>query len=124
MDGAKVLIVDDVADTGRSLKLVYETLAKQAKMVKTTTLYCKYWSAIKPDYFAEETDAWIIFPWELHETVKKLGVRLLGEGRTVNGIEVELIKTGMSPGIVKRFVDETFRGERRGENSSRPLSGK
>jgi hypothetical protein len=67
----KVLLIDDVADQGISLKeaerACYE---KGAKEVKTATVHLKPWSIIKPDFYVAETDAWIIYPWEVYETIK------------------------------------------------------
>jgi hypoxanthine phosphoribosyltransferase len=72
MDGKRVLIVDDVADTGRSLELVKEhTIQKGAREVKLATLYRKPWGIVKPDYFEKETERWVVFPWDLKETVRK-----------------------------------------------------
>jgi hypothetical protein len=61
----KILLVDDVADTGGSLKFVLEHMKKNSKgKVKVATIACKPGSDFKPDYFIFETDKWIIFPWE------------------------------------------------------------
>lgn len=68
----KVLIVDEAADTGKSLKLVKEHVVDEgASRVTTATVYCKPWSIIKPDYY-EETSRWIVFPWETKETLRKI----------------------------------------------------
>ncbi len=71
--GLRVLIVDDVADTGKTLAHVvnYVSLYGPAE-VRTATLYVKPWARVRPDYYGEETDAWIIFPWEKMETVREL----------------------------------------------------
>jgi hypoxanthine phosphoribosyltransferase len=71
--GKNVVIVDDVADTGESLKEIKNYLqAKKPRRLAVATLYFKPWSTLKPDYFAAETDAWIIFPWERYEAIKLL----------------------------------------------------
>ena len=68
----KVLVVDDVADTGESLKLVNSHLTKQgASEIKIATIYYKPWSNIVPDYYEKETRCWIVFPWERKEAVRK-----------------------------------------------------
>lgn len=56
-----ILIVDDIADTGKTL------LEFQDKKFHTATLYYKTRSAVKPTYYAEETKNWIVFPWESWE---------------------------------------------------------
>lgn len=72
VDGKRVLVVDDIADTGRSLKLVKDHVTqKGAREVKVATLYRKPWSLVKPNYCEAETELWVVFPWDLKETVRK-----------------------------------------------------
>ncbi|MGC9145386.1 MAG: phosphoribosyltransferase [Nitrososphaeria archaeon] len=71
--GKKVLLIDDVADQGISLKVSKEEcLKKGAKEVKTATLHLKPSSQFIPDFYAMVTDAWIIYPWELYETIRQI----------------------------------------------------
>ncbi|MFP3225090.1 MAG: phosphoribosyltransferase family protein [Nitrososphaeria archaeon] len=64
----KVLIVDDVADTGETFLFVSEHMMKKgAKSVMLASIFLKPWSRVRPNYFVEETDEWIVFPWELGE---------------------------------------------------------
>ena len=71
--GRKVLIVDDVVDSGRTLEVVSEQVRlRGASEVRTAALYYKPRSIIKPDYLVVETDKWILFPWELGEFVREL----------------------------------------------------
>ena len=61
----KVLIVDDVADTGETLEFVLKHVReKGAKEVKVATVAYKPKSRVKPDYYVFETNKWIVFPWE------------------------------------------------------------
>ena len=70
----KVLIFDDVADTGESLAFTQKYLLKKgASQVKTATLFLKHWSNILPDFYSATTDAWIIFPFEKREMKNLLG---------------------------------------------------
>ncbi|NYZ77112.1 phosphoribosyltransferase [Candidatus Micrarchaeota archaeon] len=71
--GKKVLIIDDVADTGKSLIAAREYVnRKGAKEIKTATIHFKPHSILKPDYFVAVTTAWIIYPWERHEVEREL----------------------------------------------------
>lgn len=63
MNGLKVLIADDVADTGETLALVKELMSQHAGEVRTVTLYAKSHSIIEPDYVWKRADKWITFPW-------------------------------------------------------------
>ncbi|SEC99770.1 hypothetical protein SAMN04489844_3432 [Nocardioides exalbidus] len=63
LSGLKVLIADDVADTGRTLELVHEFCEGHVAEARTVVIYDKPHSVIKPDYAWRETDLWIDFPW-------------------------------------------------------------
>jgi hypoxanthine phosphoribosyltransferase len=60
---ARVLVADDVADTGATLRLVREFCAPHVAEVRTAVLYEKPWSTISSDYVWRRTDRWITFPW-------------------------------------------------------------
>jgi hypoxanthine phosphoribosyltransferase len=67
----KVLVVDDVSDQGDSLiKLVDLLKGNNAAEVRTATIHFKPWSKLRPDFFVRETDSWIIYPWELYESIR------------------------------------------------------
>jgi hypoxanthine phosphoribosyltransferase len=108
----KVLVVDDVADTGESLKLVNSHLKNQgASEIKIATIYYKPWSIIVPHYYEKETRCWIVFPWEQKETVRKTVEKFRGEGRTVEDAKEKLISSGLNRELVERFIKEIFREE-------------
>ena len=108
VNGKRVLILDDVADTGRTLKLVKDhLLSKGAREVRIATVYYKPWSIIVPDYYEKETKKWIIFPWERKETVRNLMKKYSEEE-----VRRKLIHSGMNPNLVERFINE-IRSEKR-----------
>ena len=73
LKGKKVLIVDDVADTGRSLMVAKDHIkSKGAKEIKVATIHYKPNSIFKPDYFVKTETAWICYPWERHETEREI----------------------------------------------------
>ena len=61
--GLKVLVADDVADTGYTLKLVREVIAQHVAEARTAVLYRKPRSVVAPHYAWRTTDRWIVFPW-------------------------------------------------------------
>lgn len=73
LNGKKVLIVDDVADSGKTLKMVMELISEKGLSLDGTTsalvdakcavIYEKPRSVIKPDFSWKITDKWINFPW-------------------------------------------------------------
>ena len=61
--GMRVLVADDVADTGHTLELVRSVIARDVAEARTAVLYVKPWSVIEPEYAWRRTDRWINFPW-------------------------------------------------------------
>ncbi|GAB2858371.1 phosphoribosyltransferase [Nocardioides pacificus] len=71
LSGAKVLIADDVADTGKTLELVRAYCADHVADVRMAVIYEKSRSIVKPDYVWRRTDRWIDFPWSCLPPVRK-----------------------------------------------------
>ena len=67
----RLLVVDDVADSGRTLHLVLDLLRKHGTEVRSAVLYGKSRSEISPDYVWKHTDDWIVFPWSAEPPVTK-----------------------------------------------------
>nr|WP_042195326.1 phosphoribosyltransferase [Kibdelosporangium sp. MJ126-NF4]CEL21938.1 Xanthine-guanine phosphoribosyltransferase [Kibdelosporangium sp. MJ126-NF4]CTQ92718.1 Xanthine-guanine phosphoribosyltransferase (EC 2.4.2.22) [Kibdelosporangium sp. MJ126-NF4] len=63
LTGAKVLVADDVADTGATLKLVRDFCEDHVAEVRCAVIYEKPHSKVKCDYVWRNTDRWINFPW-------------------------------------------------------------
>ena len=60
---ARILIADDVADTGHTLRSVQEFCAGKVGEVRTAVIYEKSRSLVECDYVWRRTDLWINFPW-------------------------------------------------------------
>ena len=69
LDEARILIADDVADTGHTLESVEEFCAGKVGEVRTAVLYEKSRSLVKCDYVWRRTDLWIDFPWSDRDPV-------------------------------------------------------
>ena len=67
--GCSVLVVDDVADSGKTLGLVLDLVAERVARARTAVLYDKPRSVIHPDYCWRSTERWIVFPWSQHPPV-------------------------------------------------------
>ncbi len=59
----RLLVVDDVADTGRTLALAREFCAQHGPEVRTAVLYEKPQTVVRCDFVWRRTDRWIDFPW-------------------------------------------------------------
>jgi hypoxanthine phosphoribosyltransferase len=65
----RVLIADDVADTGATLALVQEFCEGKVAEVRCAVLYEKPRSTVKCEYVWRRTDRWITFPWSAQDPV-------------------------------------------------------
>ncbi|KGE04337.1 phosphoribosyltransferase [Pseudohaliea rubra] len=69
----RVLLVDDVFDSGRSIRAIFDKLRARARrnMPETMRVATPWYKParnvtdITPDYYVHETDAWLVFPHEL-----------------------------------------------------------
>jgi hypoxanthine phosphoribosyltransferase len=101
--GKKALLVDDISDTGRSLKLAKNHLFEQgAKEVKIAALYAKKTTTIMPDYVEKGTDRWVVFPWEIKETLRRITQKQEGK-RAANQEIAKLIKVGLPKHLAERI---------------------
>lgn len=105
IQGEKILLFDDVADSGGSLTFVEKHLwQKGVKSITTATLLYKPWSTFKPDYFGAETDAWIHFPYDAVQD----GINLLArkwQKQKISEVEIKrrLKSLGTNPDWVKFY---------------------
>ena len=81
LSGKRVLVVDDITDTGESMRISVEYVKTLNPLeVKTVTLRHIEGSKFKPDYYAEEiTWRWVIFPWNFTEDLCNLIERIQGK---------------------------------------------
>ena len=70
LENTRVLVVDDVADTGETLKLVVDLLEPAVAEVRSAVLYRKARSILTPDYCWRGTESWINFPWSTEPPVR------------------------------------------------------
>ncbi|MBN9632851.1 MAG: phosphoribosyltransferase [Actinobacteria bacterium] len=63
LEAKRVLLVDDVSDSGRTLALVVDLIAASGADVRTVCLYSKPHTVLEPDFVWRRTDRWITFPW-------------------------------------------------------------
>jgi hypoxanthine phosphoribosyltransferase len=63
--GKRVLVVDDVSDSGRTLAMVVALLGRTGAEVRSVCLYSKPGTVAEPDFTWKVTDRWIDFPWSV-----------------------------------------------------------
>jgi hypoxanthine phosphoribosyltransferase len=69
LSGARVLIADDVADTGATLALVKDFCAEHVADARCAVIYEKSHSEVQCEYVWRYTDEWINFPWSVEAPV-------------------------------------------------------
>jgi hypoxanthine phosphoribosyltransferase len=102
--GKKILVVDDISDTGRSLKLAQECLQEQGALeIRVATLYLKPQSITKPDFYEKQTCNWVVFPWEIKETLRKITKKFEGKRAAKKEI-AKLVKAGLPKHLVEELL--------------------
>ena len=69
LEGRRVLLVDEVADSGRTLDLAVRLLTDRGAIVRSVVIFTKPTTIIRPDWSWKDTDLWIDFPWSWQGSV-------------------------------------------------------
>jgi hypoxanthine phosphoribosyltransferase len=90
--GQRVLVVDDITDTGESLALATAHVAEHGALsIESATFLHITHSKFRPTYVGEEIPrgawVWVVFPWNYWEDVRTLALRAYDEAKTVEGAE-------------------------------------
>ncbi len=101
----KVILFDDVNDSGDSLEYALKYLSHFGPTsITTATLFHKPHAKIKPDFIGSETDAWIVFPHERREVIDGLALKWKKTGLKIKEIKARLIKIGLPEKEVNIFL--------------------
>ncbi len=93
ISGKRLLVVDDVADTGDSISIIMDYLKEQNPIdIRTAVLHYKTCSTTIPDYYGEKLEEWnwIIYPWAFYEDLAGFVQKLLD-----NPLTDEELQTGL-----------------------------
>ncbi|NLF88862.1 phosphoribosyltransferase [Candidatus Bathyarchaeota archaeon] len=106
VDGKKVLLVDDIADSGRSLQYAVNYLRGQgACEFKIATVYYKTQSIVEPDFYEKKTERWVVFPWEAKETLRKIVCRKAGRRQQSQEV-AKLVRSGLPEHLALRLLND------------------
>jgi hypoxanthine phosphoribosyltransferase len=76
LTGHAVLIVDDVWGSGRTITAVKNRVSAAGSFPETCVLhfnpYRSMFGSARPDYYADVTDAHIVYPWEINRGTDKV----------------------------------------------------
>ena len=59
-----ILLVDDINDSGKTLKTIYDLINAYPKNIYNATLIYNQESSIKTDFYGKIIKNWYVFPWE------------------------------------------------------------
>jgi len=91
----KVLLVDGISDSGKTLTKAIDYLKKEGpRSITTATLFYKPHSIFRPDYYVKETSDWILFPYEATEWILAFTKSMLKEGKKKKEIHQFLSRLG------------------------------
>jgi uncharacterized protein len=103
--GKRVLVVDDVSDTGHSLRVVANHLRrKPVKELRVCTIYMKPKSVFRPDFYSRTTSKWVVFPWERLEAVHLISKRFKDDRKRVPLTIRALKGSGMSALLTRKLL--------------------
>lgn len=98
----RVLLVDDIADTGTTLRRAIGYLKRfRPASITTATLFYKPHSRMRPDYFAKQTTRWILQPFEMTEWIYTFTKKLTEEGKSKAEIQSFLEGVGYRADQIK-----------------------
>ena len=108
LEGKKILLVDEVADTGDSLFHAIEHVKKLGVgEYRTAVLHLKPTSRVIPDYSMVKTTSWMVYPWENRESIISL-VKLFKVEKpsmTMKQIRDKLVfEVGFEPTVADYFI--------------------
>jgi len=109
IDKKRVLLFDNVVETGKTMKLAFDYLnMRGAEKISTAVLFYKKTSVFIPDFYCLKSDAWIIFHLEVVEAIKCLGVRWLDKNLQLKEIKQRFLAIGLLPEEVKEAMKIIF----------------
>lgn len=90
-----ILLVDDIADSGKTFKRAISYLRTfRPSSITTASLFYKPHSSFRPEFFAKETGLWILLPHEVTEWVKTFTQKMQSEGKSKAEIQIFLKSLG------------------------------
>ena len=98
VDKKRVLLFDNVVETGETMEMATEYLSMcGAEEIITASLYYKETSKIIPSLYSSTINAhtWIFFYFDMVESIKLLGSRWLTQGLSLEQIHRQFLEIGL-----------------------------
>jgi hypoxanthine phosphoribosyltransferase len=100
----KVLLVDELSDTGASFTHGKEYIESLGANVKTAAIFIREYTKFIPDYYVKEANSWVVFPWDQRETIETLSKKWKDEGDSKEVIEIRLKQLKLPTKYIKHYL--------------------
>jgi hypoxanthine phosphoribosyltransferase len=108
-DNRRVVLIDNVVETGKTMQLSVDYLKMcGVDQITTGVLFTKKSSKFVPDVYAAETGAWVIFHFDIVESVKMLGSRWLNSEVGLTEVYERFVKIGLPEKEVLQAMEMIF----------------
>lgn len=109
LSGKKILLADDVCDSGKTFLrgISYlEELGARRQDITTCSLHFKPHATYIPDFYVDQTSAWIIYPYEVRETIEQLVPLWKKEGITVEEMKKRFLSFNFYTKPIQKFMSK------------------
>ena len=105
--GETILLVDEIVDRGDTLACGVEYVeTKKVKKIITLSPFVKPHAKPKPDYYTVSTTDWVVFPYEVRETVEELTSMYTKKGYSKQKIQKLIYKIPLPKDQVKILLSK------------------
>jgi uncharacterized protein len=101
-----ILLVDEIVDHGTTLKCALDYLkTKKPKKIYSLAPIIKPWTKVKPDYYLVKTKKWVVYPYELKETIDDLKKIFTKENKSTRELVKTINQLGFNSQQTKYFLN-------------------
>ncbi len=105
LKGRNVLLVDEIIDSGKTLVRAMDYLNDfGAGSITSVSLHVKPGAIRKSDFFVEETEKWVVYPYEVRETIEALQPIWEKCGHAPRHLRDTLLAGGLKPEWVDAYL--------------------
>lgn len=93
--GKRILLVDEICDSGKTFKRAVEylsSLASHPLQFKSACLVLKSHSSYAPDFHEVIIDKWVVFPYEVRETIEELKNKMSKDKFMSLGFDAKMVE--------------------------------
>jgi len=100
-----ILLIDEIVDTGLTLKKALNYLKRLGpSRVTSTALHVKPRTTIYPDFYATTTEKWVVYPYEVRETIESIRLILTSTKTNKSDFKKLLLNNGFPQEMIKHYL--------------------